>query len=123
LRDAGAFMTIGLDPHTGHDRWWIYDYFPAALEADRLRYPSADSIRAGLTTAGFARVETVVAQHIPARLPFEEAEARGFLDRHSTSQLLVIDDADWAAGSARLRRDKPVLHADLRLYATIAWRA
>ena len=116
-------MTIGLDPHSGRDRWWVYDYFPTAILADRLRYLSADSICSHLTAAGFARVDTIVAQHLPACLAFYEAEAQGFLDRHSTSQLLVIGDAEWASGLARLRREKPLLHADLRLYATIGWRA
>ena len=122
LRDDGAFLTIGLDPSTSRDRWWIYDYFPAARVADLQRYPSSESIRAHLAAAGFVRITTIVAQHIPARITFEDAEARGFLDRQSTSQLLVIDDRDWASGLSRLRRDKPVLEADLRLYATIGWR-
>jgi SAM-dependent methyltransferase len=119
---GGAFMTIGLDPHTGKDRWWIYDFFPGALAADRSRYPSAVSVRAQLAAAGFERIETVVAQHLPARIAFDEAEAKGVLDRHSTSQLLVIDDAEWEAGAARLRRERPALHADLRLYATTGWK-
>jgi ubiquinone/menaquinone biosynthesis C-methylase UbiE len=119
---GGAFMTIGLDPHAGHDFWWIYDYFPAALVADRLRYPSAASIRAKLSSAGFEHVETIVAQRISARIAFEEAETKGLVERNSTSQLLVIDDADWAAGLARLQLERPTLCADLRLYATIGWR-
>lgn len=119
LRPGGAFLTIGLDPHVGADQWWIYDYFPGALAADRQRYPSGEVIRAKLTATGFDRVETIVAQHIAARLTFDEAEAQGFLDRQSTSQLLVIDDVEWGAGMARLRRERPTLAADLRLYATI----
>ena len=46
LRAGGGLLTIGLDPHTGLDRWWVYDFFPAALEADRQRYASTASIRA-----------------------------------------------------------------------------
>lgn len=119
LQPGGAFLTVGLDPHAGADQWWIYDYFPGALAADRERYPSGDSIRANLTAAGFERVETIVAQHISASLTFDDAEAKGFLDRQSTSQLLVIDDVEWGAGLARLRQERPTLAADLRLYATI----
>jgi SAM-dependent methyltransferase len=122
LRSAGAFMTIGLDPHTGYDRWWIYDYFPGALAADRVRYPSAATIRRQLSAVGFQRVETILAQYIPARVAFDEADASGVLDRQSTSQLLVISDAEWASGMARLRRERPDLQADLRLYATIGWQ-
>ena len=119
LADSGAFMTIGLDPHSGHDQWWIYDYFPAALNADRRRYPPTDRIREQLRRAGFAQTETILAQHIPAQLAFDDAEARGVVDRHSTSQLVLLDDADWTEGLARLQRERPVLRADLHLYATI----
>jgi SAM-dependent methyltransferase len=122
LRPGGAFLTIGLDPHAGGDQWWIYDYFPGALVADRQRYPSAPSIRAELSIAGFKDVETRVAQHLPAALSFNDARAQGCLERNSTSQLLVIDDAEWARGLQRLVEEQPTLHADLRLYATAAWR-
>jgi ubiquinone/menaquinone biosynthesis C-methylase UbiE len=123
LREDGAFLTIGLDPHAGGDQWWIYDYFPEALTADRARYSSTRTIRDQLIAAGFRRTETIVAQHIPARVPFDDALAQGILDRRSASQLLVIDDATWKAGLGRLHRDRPELRADLRLYATIGWRA
>jgi ubiquinone/menaquinone biosynthesis C-methylase UbiE len=121
LHAGGAFLTIGLDPHPGVDQWWIYDYFPEALAADRSRYPSTDAIRRELTSAGFQRTQTIVAQHISARIPFAEALAKGIVDRHSTSQLLVISDTAWEVGLATLRRDRPELRADLRLYATIGW--
>jgi SAM-dependent methyltransferase len=119
LRRSGSFMTIGLDPHTNRDEWWIYDYFPTALEADRRRYPSTETIRSDLASVGFVRVETTVAQRISAVLAFEDAEAQGFLDRRSTSQLLLISDEQWAAGLEQLRRERPTLRADLRLYATV----
>src|ERR1041385_2906821 len=59
LQPGGAFLTIGLDPHTNVDRWWIYDYFPGALTADRQRYPRADLIRADLRAAGLSHVQTI----------------------------------------------------------------
>jgi ubiquinone/menaquinone biosynthesis C-methylase UbiE len=120
LRPGGSFMTIGLDPHTGTDAWWIYDYFPAALLADRKRYPATATIRTGLSTAGFHEATTRVAQHIPAAIPFDEAVAKGIVNRASTSQLMVISDEDFAAGQAQLAAARPTLHADLRLYATTA---
>jgi SAM-dependent methyltransferase len=121
LRRGGAVLTIGLDPHTGIDQWWVYDYFPAALIADRVRYPSSESIRAMLSAEGFVSVVTAVAQHIPAAVPFEQAVARGLLDRRSTSQLMVIGDDEVAAGMERLHRERPTLRADLRLMATVGW--
>jgi hypothetical protein len=38
-------MTIGLDPHTEIDQWYVYEYFEPVLEIDRLRYPASSQIR------------------------------------------------------------------------------
>jgi hypothetical protein len=112
---------VGLDPHTGLDRWWIYDYFPGALVADRARYAPTAVIRAQLEAAGFVQVATRVAQHMPAERSFAVAVEQGSLERGSTSQLLVIDDGEWQTGLARLHAERPVLRADLRVYATAGW--
>jgi ubiquinone/menaquinone biosynthesis C-methylase UbiE len=120
LRPAGALLIVGLDPHAQQDRWWIYDYFPAALEADRARYLPTGIIRERLRASGFAEAATEVAQHVSTEVPFHVATRRGLLDRRSTSQLLVVSDAEYEAGLHRLRAEQPTLHADLRLYATVA---
>jgi ubiquinone/menaquinone biosynthesis C-methylase UbiE len=119
LRPGGALLNIGLDPHCGTDQWWIYDYFPSAVEADRSRYPSTEVLRRQLEEAGFTAVTTEVAQHMPASVPFDIARERGHLDRRSTSQLMVIHDDEYEAGMRRLEEEQPVLRADLRLYATV----
>jgi SAM-dependent methyltransferase len=120
LRPAGATLIVGLDPHTGLDSWWIYDYFPAALEADLARFPPAATIRAQLRTAGFSEPVTELAQHIPAAVPFATAVERGIVDRYATSELTVLTDAEYEEGLQRLRAEQPILRADLRLYATVA---
>jgi len=127
LRPGGGLMTVGLDPHAGLDRWWIYEYFPSAEAADRARYPDTATVRARLAAAGFRDCHSSVAQHWPAAVSIAEAESRGLLERTSTSQLLVIPDAEYEAGRAHLQTLKatgdeaPPLCADLRLYATTAW--
>jgi SAM-dependent methyltransferase len=125
LRRGGALLTIGLDPHTEPDRWWIYDYFPEALRADRERYLSTRAIREMLTAAGFASCETRAVQRLPRTLTFDEAERGGFLARTSTSQLMVISEESYQAGLARIRDHAAHdpgfrLQSDLTLYATVA---
>ena len=120
LRPGGALLTISLDPHTRLDTWWIYDYFPAALVADRERYPSSESIRELMVREGLREASTRLAQRMSGTMSLADARARGLLDRRSTSQLMVISDSDFAAGIARVEREQPVLGADLRLYATTA---
>lgn len=128
LRPGGGLLVVGLDPHTGLDRWWVYDYFPSALAADRTRYPATQVIRHRMAEAGFGGCETQEAQHLPAALPVRAAADRGLLERSSTSQLMVIPDEEYHAGVARIRAARPgagerepTLRADLRLYATTGW--
>jgi SAM-dependent methyltransferase len=117
----GGLLTIGLDPHAGIDQWWVYDFFPGALEADRQRFHPASTVVEWLTGAGFRRPATVVAQHIVAAISYEEGLDMGLGDRGAASQLMVISDADYEAGMRRLRAERPVLQSDVRLYATTAW--
>src|SRR5262249_15664440 len=52
LRQQGGFTTIGLDPHTGLDKWWIYDYFENTLDLDKQRYLPANAISELLSALG-----------------------------------------------------------------------
>ena len=122
LRPDGALLTIGLDPHTGLDSWFVYDYFPSALETDRARFLATAEIRQRLTSAGFVNATSEVVQHLPVDVTFDEGMARGLLERTSKSQLLILSDAEYRAGLERLNTDRPRLRADLRLYATTAKR-
>jgi ubiquinone/menaquinone biosynthesis C-methylase UbiE len=128
LRPGGGLITIGLDPHTGLDQWWIYDHFPSAVAADRTRYPAAAALRERHAAAGFQACQTIVAQHWAGAVSVADAETRGLLERTSTSQLLVIPDAEYEAGVVRIQtlealagEPAPLLRADLRLYATSGW--
>ena len=119
IRDDGAIMIVGLDPHTGSDQWWVYDYFPSTRPIDLARYASTSAIREMLAEVGFGSIETSVAQHFPASMPFENALERGYLDRGSTSQLAVMPDDEYRTGMERLRAERPMIRADLRVYSTV----
>ena len=126
---GGALMAVGLDPHTGLDRWYIYDYFEPALETDRRRYPAAAQIRAWLQGLGFEDVHTEMIQHLRVTLSPRAAIEQGRLGKTVTSQLAILSDEDYRRGldrftvameSAESRGESLELHADLRLYATYA---
>jgi ubiquinone/menaquinone biosynthesis C-methylase UbiE len=124
LAEGGGLMTVGLDPHTGRDRWWIYDYFPSALIADRRRYLPAATIRELMKAAGFSHCETRELQHFPAQMSVSQASRRGFLDRSSTSQFMVIPESEYDAGMSTIRSgdaERTVLRSDLWVYGTIGW--
>jgi SAM-dependent methyltransferase len=123
LRAGGAFMSIGLDPHTALDVWWVYDYFPETLALDRERFPSAPSLRADMLEAGFIGCDTREVQHFERAVSLATAHALGILDRDFTSQLTILSDQEFQAGLERLLRASETgtelrLTTDLRLYAT-----
>ena len=130
LRPGGGWMTVGLDPHSGLDRWSLYDYFEGTLARDRERYPPAARIRAWMEAAGLRDCETFEAQHMLYRLPAREALAHRHLDRAATSQLTLLTEAEYRRGVERIRDDIRAaesrgetleLEADLRLHATLGW--
>jgi ubiquinone/menaquinone biosynthesis C-methylase UbiE len=127
LRPEGVLMTVGLDPHTGVDQWYIYEYFDNALAIDKRRYPAASQIQAWMVAAGFADCVTREIQHLPGRLGARVALEGGRLDRGATSQLGVLSDEEYRRGlnrirkaieAAEIRNESLLLSADLRLYAT-----
>lgn len=128
LRPQGRFGTIGLDPSTNTDEWYIYDYFPGTHQRDRDRYRSTAQIRSLLESLGFGEVETSVAQHMTEREPARQYLASPAFHRDNTSQLSLLTDEDFEEGVARISADiaqgerlgqPAVLVADLRLYLTV----
>jgi ubiquinone/menaquinone biosynthesis C-methylase UbiE len=127
LRPGGQLMTIGLDPHTGIDRWYVYDYFDPVLEIDRARCPAASQIHTWMDAVGFADCVTREAQHLLGQLPARTALEQGRLDKTATSQLGLLTEEQYQQGIDRIRkamesaeasRQTLYLSVDLRLYAT-----
>lgn len=132
IRPGGGILIIGLDPHTGLDRWWIYDYFPQVLDIDKARYPATTGIRQMLAEAGFVNCHTIEALHWPIELSARTALESGRLDKTTTSQLTILTDNEYGTGISRLicdieaaeaQRKVYNIFADLRMYATTAWLA
>ena len=130
LRAHGGLISVGLDPHIGLDRWWVYEYFQETLVLDKQRYPSTEELRANMAKAGFLQCETSVAEHLMLQIPAHIALERGLLDQSYTSQLTILSQQEYQAGRDRLsqamhtKKEKGrdlVLLADLRLYATVSW--
>jgi ubiquinone/menaquinone biosynthesis C-methylase UbiE len=130
LRPGGGIMTIGLDPHSGLDHWWVYDYFTPTLELDRQRYLPAGKIRKILAAEGFSDCRTQVVQHFRALVSAGRALERGSLARTVTSQLAILEDREYERGIERIREDistcrrqeqELLIISDVRLYETTAW--
>ncbi len=123
LRTGGSLMMIALDPHTGVDRWWVYDYFDGTLDIDKQRYPSCEQIREWMTAAGFVDTYSCEVQHLPGDVSVDAALDSGMITPGHTSQLAVLTSDEFSAGLARIRAalaDNPAarLTADLRVFGT-----
>jgi ubiquinone/menaquinone biosynthesis C-methylase UbiE len=127
LKPGGGLLTIGKDPHTDHDDWWVYAYFEETRAIDRERYARVRTLRGEMALAGFAWTESMEADRIEVVRPASEAIAAGVVDPAFTSQLTVLSDEEYAAGAEKLRLANEAaggelqLVADFRLYATIGW--
>jgi ubiquinone/menaquinone biosynthesis C-methylase UbiE len=130
LCHGGGMLIVGLDPHTGLDRWWIYDYFPQVIDIDKRRYPSAISLRKSMQENGFVNCSTIEALRMPVKRSARSALQNGQLGRATTSQLTILTDEEYDAGLGRLIKDIELneaqhrdltIGADLRLYATTGW--
>jgi ubiquinone/menaquinone biosynthesis C-methylase UbiE len=73
LKKNGGIMVTGLDPHTGLDSWWIYDYFPQVVEIERNRFIPAQKIRQMMVDNGLVECSIVEAQHMQISMPAREA--------------------------------------------------
>lgn len=127
LRHRGGFLSVGLDPHTESDQWYVYDYFPESIDIDKQRYPAASSLREWMHAAGFEACTTREAEHWIVRLPAREILKQGRLEKTATSQLAVLTDQQYRRGMQRIHDDikrleekgeELFLASDLRLYET-----
>lgn len=132
LRRGGSIFSVGLDPHQGLDRWFVYDYFRPTLALDCARFPAASEIWELMDEAGFSDCASFEVERLKLAVPAREALASGKLARHTTSQLAILSDTEYAAGIARIERELAraesagetlLLRVDLRLYASIGTRA
>ncbi|MGH9141236.1 MAG: class I SAM-dependent methyltransferase [Vicinamibacterales bacterium] len=127
LRPGGGLMTIGKDPHTDRDQWWVYDYFEETREIDRQRFARVRTLRGEMALAGFAWTESMEAERIEMVRPATEMLAAGIVDPGFTSQLTLLSTEEYTRGTDRLRQGNDAagghlqLVVDVRLYATIAW--
>jgi SAM-dependent methyltransferase len=124
LHPGGRLAVVGLAPHDGLDRWYVYDLFAGTRAADLERYPRTSAIAEWMTAAGLVDVRCGVA----ARLGETARGAAVFEDpilfRHGTCQLSLLTDEEFARGMEAVRaaaRDPEALFTtDLRLFATTA---
>lgn len=128
LRSGGVFLSVGLDPHAYQGRWYVYEFFPKTIAADRERFVPASTRTGWLHAAGFVDVDVEPVERICSMHSMEDATRSGILKPSFTSQLTELTPTEYAAGLARIEDaareagEAFRLVVDLMLYATIARR-
>jgi ubiquinone/menaquinone biosynthesis C-methylase UbiE len=128
LRGGGTFLSIGLDPHAELGRWYVYEFFPETIHADRERLAPESQRIEWLRAAGFVGESVRPVERIRTTHALEEATRSGILAASFTSQLTALTEAQYSAGLKRLHDaaretgDAFRLEVDLVLYATEARR-
>ncbi len=102
LRRGSRLALIGLDPSDPRNHWFLYEYFERTFETDRARYPSVRAILGWMAAAGFEHVTHQTAEHIRNDLIGEAVLGDPFLEKRGTSQLMLLSDAEYAVGRARI---------------------
>ena len=125
LRPGGKLLSIGMDPHEGRDRWFVYDFFPETLQFDLKRFPSLSRRSAWLEAAGFSGVAMRLVELLRSSRSFDELLRDGVLEQSYTSQLTALTPAEYSVGMLRVRetarRDSAFRFvSELTLYATEA---
>ena len=100
LRPGGRFVLSNIDPWSMPD-WTIHRFFPESREQDLHDCWPAETLRDLLVAIGFVGVH-VERHHFRPTETLGDALAY-VLDRHRTSQLMVISDEAYVAGLERLR--------------------
>jgi SAM-dependent methyltransferase len=103
LQPGGALAVVGMDPHSGRDRWYVYDYFPGTRETDLRRYPSSSAITDWMIEAGFDSVRWRVAERLRYTRSGRDILDEPMLQKNATSQLTLLSDEEYSAGIARIQ--------------------
>jgi SAM-dependent methyltransferase len=101
LADGGRFVILTLSPRD-QPGFRIYRYWPATLDLDLRRFVKIADLVAWCRDASFARVRSTVAIDRPV---YPLGSALALAHDRSSSQLLLISDAEYRAGLGRLEEE------------------
>ncbi|UCE05846.1 MAG: methyltransferase domain-containing protein [bacterium] len=105
LRSGGILAIIGMDPHNGNNKWYIYHYFDGTYETDLARFPSAKTIKEWMTEAGFEQIKCNLTERIKKPLFGEEVLKTPYIQKHNSSQLILLSDEAYINGVNRIKAD------------------
>jgi len=102
LRPGGTVLIIGMDPHSGRDRWYVRDYFDGLYERDLARYPSWGQVVDWLAARDFEKIGLSVMERCQVYWTGREVLSDPLLRKEASSQLSLLTDEEYATGRRRI---------------------
>ena len=103
LRPGGAFAIINFDPREHRYDWVVYTYFEGIYETDLERFPAMAEQEEMLRQAGLRQVSSPVVQYIEDDQTGETILDSYYLQKGSSSQLILLSDEAYQVGLDRIR--------------------
>ena len=104
LQPGGVFTIIGMDPHAGEDRWYVYDYFESTLQADLLRYPSTQDLLHIMRQTGFSRADCLHTACLQYDFIGSQVFDDPILKKDGVSQLSLLSQEEFNRGMEKIRK-------------------
>ena len=105
LCPGGAFAIVSIDPRECSQDDYIYKYFQGTYETDLARFPSMSDIETMLHDAGFEEIQSPVVQEIDEASQGEAIFDCYFLQKNSSSQLILLSDEEYRLGLRRIQEE------------------
>jgi ubiquinone/menaquinone biosynthesis C-methylase UbiE len=103
LRPGGVLSIIGMDPHSGRDRYYLYEYFEGTLATDLRRFPPSETVESWMRQTGFDPVRQGTADWIRETFIGDQIWEDPFLAKEATSQLTLLSQQTYQEGLERIR--------------------
>ena len=103
LQPGGGIGILGRDPHRNHDQWYVYEYFDQVYQKDLQRFTPWKHLIKWMDAVGFLNIRMVPIGRIVANKIGRDVLEDPYLQKNSTSQLILISDADYNAGIAKIQ--------------------
>jgi ubiquinone/menaquinone biosynthesis C-methylase UbiE len=103
LQPGGGIGILGHDPHRNNDHWYIYEYFDQVYQNDLTRFTPWVQLIKWMEIAGLRNIRIVPVGKISADKIGRGVLEDPYLKKNATSQLILVSDADYHAGIARIQ--------------------
>lgn len=100
LSQNGILSVVCMNPHTGSDKWFVYDFFDGTFERDLQRYPSPFLMKKWLQRAGFTEIKFQVGERLQNKIIGQEIFP---LPKDYTSQLSLLTDQQYEIGIRKIK--------------------